>query len=68
VPAIASVPQATSPNELSAVPVVAGSTGLTAADLIVGRDGTVAVDLKAHGVIVASCGNSSCQYCNSGSC
>ncbi len=53
VPAIASVPQTTSPTEFPAVPDVAGSTGLSAADLKVGRDGTVGFDVKALGLKVA---------------
>jgi hypothetical protein len=59
VPAMASVPQATSPAELSALPLAAVATGLTAADLIVGLDGTVAVDVRAHGAAV-------CQNANNG--
>ena len=60
-PAMASVPQATSPAERPALPIVAGATGLTAADLIVGLDGTVAFDVRAQGTLVCqntnSCGS-----------
>ncbi len=61
VPAMASVPQATSPAEQPALRLAAVATGLTAADLIVGLDGTVAVDVRAHGAPVCqntnSCGS-----------
>lgn len=51
-PAMASVPEATSPAEPSA-PLAARATGMTASDLIVGRDGTVAADVRAHWTKVA---------------
>ena len=60
-PAMASVPEATSSAEPSA-PLVVRATGLTASDLIVSRDGTVAVDVRAHWTKVAdSATNNGCS-------